>query len=35
MRLLADENVPLKAIELLRKMGYDLTRILESLLSIQ
>jgi predicted nuclease of predicted toxin-antitoxin system len=30
MRLLADENVPLKAIELLRKMGYDVLSISES-----
>ena len=30
MRLLADENVPLRAIELLRKMGYDVLSISES-----
>ena len=30
MRLLADENVPLKAIELLRKMGYDVLSVSES-----
>lgn len=30
MRLLADENIPLKAIELLRKAGHDVLSISES-----
>jgi predicted nuclease of predicted toxin-antitoxin system len=30
MRLLADENIPLRAIERLRKMGYDVQSISES-----
>ena len=29
MRLLADENIPLKAIELLRKKGHDVLSISE------